>query len=386
MNVLMIEDSDNDAALILHALSHGGSKVKHTRVSTANQLESVLMTQPWDVIISDFAMPQFNGLEAFDIYKKSGLNIPFFLVSGTIGEEVAVEAMKKGVSDYIMKNNLTRLLPSVEKEIKDIKNRLLIEEERRQIAAKERAAIEMAFNVGKIKSEFLANTSHELRTPLNVAMGMIEVLTETPLNKEQTEILNTIQNSCSTLLKVINDILDFSDIESGKMNLTTEKFAVSSLVKKLVEQFTHQTKSKKLQLRVQIADDIPEYLEGDPTRIEQVFINLLSNAIKFTKQGEIWIKVNLETKESKPWVRFSVVDTGIGIAEEDQARLFQAFTQADGSMTRKYGGAGLGLAICKLLVELMGGQIGLQSALGQGSTFWFLLPKTLPRTNQTNNK
>ncbi|WP_374681775.1 response regulator [Accumulibacter sp.] len=227
----------------------------------------------------------------------------------------------------------------------------------------------------RAKSEFLATMSHEIRTPMNGILGMTELLRDTALSAQQRHFADAVHQSGEHLLAIINDILDFSKIEAGKLDIESIDFNLRQLVEELGCLFARPAEAKGLELLCSVPHDLPVAVSGDPVRVRQVLTNLLNNAVKFTRHGEIVIRVSLlDENPLQALFRFEVRDSGIGISEEAQARLFNAFVQADSSTTRRYGGSGLGLAIAKRLVEIMHGQIGLHSEAGRGTLFWFEIP------------
>ncbi|TYP93513.1 Signal transduction histidine kinase [Fodinibius salinus] len=264
-----------------------------------------------------------------------------------------------------LKQESIRYTEDLEQEVQERTKQLndLVEELKKMKNKAERAS--------QAKSEFLANMSHEIRTPMNGVIGMNNLLQETELTEKQQELSDMIQHSAESLLRIISDILDFSKIEAGKMELEEIPFNLQDSVKGATKIIGFAADDKDLDLDWNIDPDIPQTLLGDPTRLRQVLLNFGSNAVKFTSEGGVTFDVGLVQRDGDELtLKFSVSDTGIGIPEKKQKKLFSAFSQADTSTTRRFGGTGLGLAICQKLAKLMGGDIGVESTPGEGSTFW----------------
>ncbi|MCC6998995.1 MAG: response regulator [Deltaproteobacteria bacterium] len=373
LDILMVEDMEDDALLLLRELGRSGYRVNHHRVDTADAMRCALRERHFDLVLSDYVIPGFGALEALSVLRASGLDLPFIIASGTIGEETAVESMRAGAHDFLLKDRLARLPAAIERELRAAASRRAGREEEEKNRALELARAE-AERVSHFKSQFLANMSHELRTPLNAIIGFSELLAAQgslgSLNDTQREFVGDIIASGHHLLTVINDILDLSAIEAGRVDLRRAPTRLGELVDGALQVGRALAVTQGVTLHSRVADGVPE-VNVDPLRLRQVLINLCSNAIKFTRRGGA---VTLEVSAHADRVFIAVIDTGVGIRPEDLGRLFREFgrlAQPDGSRIE---GTGLGLALSKRLVELHGGQITVTSELGRGSTFTVELP------------
>lgn len=525
LRVLLVEDSEIDAQLILRQISVAGYSLETTRVDNEEDYRKALAEGNWDLLVCDYQLPQFDAPSALALLKQSGLDLPFIVVSGSISTDLAVEMMRRGANDYLLKGDMARFLPAIERELREAARRreyraaeqarhraeeaqrisderyreiyntttdlvvctdiaedgtprfshcnatserilglsherdsgkpfdnsllpslspsfleclkacresglpqsadetltLLIgvlhvhvtmhpvadpkgglrriiivlrditerkrgEEALRKAHAelerrvKERTAELTAANarlreLDRLKSEFLATMSHELRTPLNSIIGFTSLVKEEitgPLNDEQRKQLGMVYSASKHLLGLINDLLDVSRIEAGRFRLEHEAFDFSGVVAETVAQIKPLAQAKRLTLRPQLPlGALPMF--GDRRRCLQVLLNLTHNAIKFTEKGSVDIVVRTEGN----LLRVDVIDTGIGIKPEQMAQLFEAFRQLDGSAKRSYEGTGLGLYLCRKLLNLMGGDIEAHSAHGQGTRISFSVPRRL---------
>ena len=412
VKILLVDDQPENLLALEAVLSELGQTL--VMAHSGKEALKCLLDDEFAIVVLDVMMPGMNGFETAQLIRQrdSSRHTPIIFLSAMYTEDAdQFLAYSLGAVDFIIKPFVADILKSkvgffvdlfkksrqIQRQAEIIaeieKKRALEEKERleteKQLIRQEllRQEIEKELleersrqlqKADRLKTEFLANMSHEIRTPMNGVVGMAELLLHTPLSNEQREFARIIRESAQALLIIINDILDLSKIEAGKLELELLDFDLIPLVEGTAELLSEQAREKKLAVMTYIDPDLPPVLKGDSGRLRQVLLNLIGNAMKFTDTGEVVVRTGKTDAAVSPdgevVVRFEVQDTGIGLNQEEIDRLFRPFSQADGSTTRRFGGTGLGLSISKRLVNLMGGNIGVDSQPGSGSTFWFEVP------------
>jgi signal transduction histidine kinase len=377
LRVLLVEDSENDAFIISRELTKGGYDLSCERVDTEEGMRQKLREAIWDVILADYSMPMFNGLEALKILQESGLDIPFIIVSGAIGEETAVATMKAGAHDYLLKDKLHRLVPAIERELKEVQVRQAKREEeeaRLQLEKKLQQAKDVAEAANQRKSRVLAFVAHELKNPLKAVETFAEILEKDyareKLDNNQLTLVQGISTACHHIRELMNDILDIAPIEAGQIVLHYETVDLKTLLDEVRIIVGEAARQRNITLQFEIEPDFP-LLRVDPKRIRQIFINLFSNATKYSHADDV---VQLHACQKDGGLEITVSDHGPGIPEAELNKLFLEYYRVQNTLSKQNEGLGLGLALVKNLVELHEGEIKVESILGEGTTFIISLP------------
>jgi len=367
IKLLQVEDDETDSLLVLRQLKKEGFDVDHVRVKTRPDLESELDKGGWDIVISDYSMPGFSGLEALRVFKARNLDIPFILVSGTVGEDLAVSIMKEGADDYLMKSSLSRLGPAVTRELEEMQLRIEKKQAQLELIQAKFAAEESS----RVKSSLLANMSHEFRTPMNGILGFTEILSSVITDESQKAMTGHILSSAQRLLRTLNSIMTFAQLDSGYVpNLVNVN--LSDLIKNCVESIREPAAEKRITLKCSIEPSV--FIYSDEHLLQTSILNILENAVKFTSEGEIVVDLKKSTIPSMHYI-ISIRDTGIGIPAEKQEMIFEEFRQASEGYNRPYEGSGLGLAITRKSAALLDCKLELESEVGRGSTFILKVPE-----------
>jgi signal transduction histidine kinase len=419
IHLLHLEDSIHDSELIHSIIERGELEHEYFLADNEKDFLHILETTRIDLILSDYNLPSYNGTKALQVAREKFSHIPFIFVTGSIGEDAAINAMLNGASDYVLKHKLDSLVPKIKRALNEyafenarIQNGLELLKKNQQIEAqnkryikintklvlknkeKEKQAIELikakehAEESDRLKSAFLANMSHEIRTPMNGILGFADLLREPGLSgEEQQEYIDIINKSGARMLNIINDIVDISKIEAGLMEVDIQEVNINEKIETIYTFFKPEVEKKGMHLlfhnRLQKSE---VNIQTDPHKLYAILTNLVKNAIKFSDKGTIEFGYNL--KMTRPngskkassletnqfYLEFFIKDQGIGIPKERCEAVFQRFVQADISDKRAHQGAGLGLSITKAYVEMLGGKIWLKSDKGKGSIFYFTLP------------
>jgi signal transduction histidine kinase len=383
LRALILDDCEDDALLLVRRLRQGGFEVAARWVRGAPDFAEALEEQPWDVVYADWVVPGFGACEALSVYQASGQDGVFIVVSGVVGEEVAVTAMKAGAHDFVSKQQPQRLVPATERELREATYRRTVREAeaaREVLLARERAARTAVENarilneLNVLKTNFINVVTHELRTPLSAIKGYAEFLEDGvggTLGATQTGFVTRIQDNATRLERLVSELLEFAGIEAGTFRLSQQDVDVSRLVVDVSSAMAPSAAAAGVALETFLPDG-PLYAWLDPWRSEQLLLNVVDNAIKFTPVGG---RVTVRLRVEDDTVVMAVQDTGIGIAPAHLGLIFRKFYQADASTTRAHGGTGIGLAVSQALAEAHGGRIDVESTPGAGSTFSVRLPR-----------
>ncbi len=365
LRALVVEDSEDDAALLLRELRRGGYEPIWQRVDTSDAMKAALSRQVWDIVFADYAMPRFSAPSALTLLQQSGLDLPFIVVSGTVGEDVAVACMKAGAHDYLMKDNLARLVPALERELRDAEVRRA---KKQAEADLERRVEELARSNAELE-QFAYVASHDLQEPLRIITSYCDLLQRRykgRFDADADDFINFLVDGATRMRTLVKDLLAYSRVTVSENGRHMERADCNRV---LDEALANLTATIQDNAAVVTHDALP-VVTGDPTQLEQLFQNLVGNAIKFhgDKAPEVHIGAK---KEGAEWI-FWVADSGIGIDPKYADRVFRVFQRLN--KRNDYPGTGVGLAICKKIVERHRGRIWFESELGKGSSFYFTIP------------
>jgi signal transduction histidine kinase/HPt (histidine-containing phosphotransfer) domain-containing protein len=370
----LVEDDPADAEVIQHMLRRAPDpRISLRHLPTLSQAAAALEASPsFDVILLDLSLLDATVTEAMQFIRDVGAGIPIVVLTGNDDARMAMEAARHGAQDYLVKWEFNPKL---------LHRTLHYAMERQHAERQLRAALELAEAANRAKNDFLAMMTHEIRTPLNAVLGMTEALALTELASDQRKYVETLNRAGRHLMHLVSDVLDLSRIESGRLEIEPRRVDVRRVVADPMGFMHYYCAGKPIRLSHEVNADVPEVVVTDPDRLRQVLVNMMGNAIKFTERGSVQLRVALHsTSVDGCKLLFSVRDTGVGIAKADLPAIFESFAQADVSTTRRYGGSGLGLTISKRLIELMGGEVWVDSTPGKGSTFFFTINAALPPT------
>ncbi|MDB5102174.1 MAG: response receiver histidine kinase [Cyanobacteria bacterium RYN_339] len=385
LDVLVVEDDPGDVILLLRLLKAGGFTANHRVVADLAGLRDALAQWRWHLVVSDYELPGFGGMEALAATRALAPDTPFILFSGTIGEEAAVAAMKAGAADYVHKDRPARLAPAIARELREAEarrarvaaERAFVEERERHVKELE-AANRYLLEADRHKDEFVSVVSHELRTPLTVVMGYADLLGRGvvgDLTPAQADVTGHIGRGARKLLDLVMDLLEYAQLQAGRVEFQFAPTDLVALKAEVEQQFRVAAEAKAIILALEVSGRPNPRMDGQ--RLRGILRHLVGNALKFTPQGG---RVDVRLAATADELAVEVRDTGVGIAPELQARLFEGFRQADMSNTRQAGGLGLGLGIARGMVAALGGTIGVESSPGEGSRFWCRLPVAGTRT------